>query len=100
MAEHTPGPWAIDGNNRLDVTANDYGTVATVLAPTTPAGQANARLIAAGPDLLAALEKIEALKVGGPHTSAKAGFAALAVVGQARVIARTAIAQVRGTEGA
>ena len=56
MTEHTPGPWEVNGNHRLDICAGNAGVVATVLAPTTVNGKANARLIAAAPDLLAALE--------------------------------------------
>ncbi len=56
-AQHTPGPWYIDCQNesaaigyRAIVDKDGY----TVCSP-SPMGQANARLIAAAPDLLAAL---------------------------------------------
>jgi hypothetical protein len=55
--QHTPGPWYIDCQNesaaigyRAIVDKDGY----TVCSP-SPMGQANARLIAAAPDLLAAL---------------------------------------------
>jgi hypothetical protein len=58
--QHTPGPWYIDCQNesaaigyRAIVDKDGY----TVCSP-SPMGQANARLIAAAPDLLAALDKI------------------------------------------
>lgn len=56
-----------------------------------------AHRIAAVNELEAALEKIDALSPGGPHESVRAGFeAALAVIGQARAIARAALAKARG----
>ena len=64
--QHAPGPWATDGK--------DYGwcimdlrgaRVATVWRDGAPLATANARLIAAAPDLLAALQA--ALPIGGPH---------------------------------
>jgi hypothetical protein len=61
-AKHTPGPWAIDWNvSRIDVFSADAATlVATIRRSTLSAGiddvaKANARLIAAAPDLLEAL---------------------------------------------
>lgn len=73
MSKHTPGPWndehatvvyyapfisdamgcTIIGNNK-DATENDWLALIPV---TTPEDKANARLIAAAPDLLAALQK-------------------------------------------
>ena len=57
---HTPGPWYIDCQNesaaigyRAIVDKDGY----TVCSP-SPMGQANARLIAAAPALLAALQSI------------------------------------------
>lgn len=56
MAKHTPGPWAADG---LDV-KNGCGHMATTPERIGPdgekIGEANARLIAAAPDLLAACQ--------------------------------------------
>lgn len=58
--QHTPGPWYIDCQNesavigyRAIVDKNGY----TVCDP-SPMGEANARLIAAAPTLLAALQSI------------------------------------------
>jgi len=61
--KHTPGPWVIDWNvSRLDVFSSDAATlIATLRRSTLSDGIgkttiANARLIAAAPDLLEALE--------------------------------------------
>ena len=55
MSEHTPGPWqqGVEGNNRVygpDCAGDDSGLIAVVFK-----GRANARLIAAAPELLHAL---------------------------------------------
>lgn len=62
MAKHTPGPWRAipDRSHPCDVriTSSVRPHVAKVYAPSTSADEvtpANARLIAAAPDLLAAL---------------------------------------------
>ena len=68
---HTPAPWTVrDGHEHsedcpLNVWATDGRIVAAVvgmgdylLEPATEEGQANARLIAAAPDLLAALRDL------------------------------------------
>lgn len=60
MSEHTPGPWEVVGS-RICTVANDNERI--TLAKTEPGGafamseqqDANARLIAAAPELLAAL---------------------------------------------
>lgn len=60
MSRHTPGPWTAEGWNNTTVNAADGSTITA--APGGVRGakiseiQANARLIAAAPDLLAALE--------------------------------------------
>jgi len=66
MSKHTPGPWAIDWNvSRLDVFSGDAATlVASIRRSAISAGidetaRANARLIAAAPDLLDVAETIE-----------------------------------------
>jgi hypothetical protein len=60
MSKHTPGPWAIGWNvSRLDIFSADDGTlVATIQrwklsSNIDDTAKANARLIAAAPDLLA-----------------------------------------------
>ena len=72
MSKHTPGPWTLDlGNigvdmrNHVPVDSPDHGGIAQVVwvmeddasaSKSTPACEANARLIASAPDLLAALQ--------------------------------------------
>lgn len=66
---HTPGPWRIDYNGKDSADAvprikgNSVENVAFIPAyeHPRPEMQANARLIAAAPDLLGALEKCSAL---------------------------------------
>ena len=58
--QHTPGPWYIDCQN--ESAAIGYRAIVdnegyTICNP-SPMGQADARLIAAAPDLLAALENM------------------------------------------
>ena len=58
--QHTPGPWYIDCQNEsaaIGYRAIVDGDGYTVCSP-SPMGQANARLIVAAPDLLAALEVV------------------------------------------
>jgi hypothetical protein len=55
MSAHTPGPWVAETSGLpLAVTTEDGRHLATVY-PSRDEGRANARLIAAAPDLLAAL---------------------------------------------
>lgn len=78
MSKHTPGPWGI-GDSDLPVsqlavmsranTGRKHSTIARVVNPDfvgmTPfEGEANARLIAAAPELLAALQEIVAAADG------------------------------------
>ncbi len=63
-ALHTPGPWSFDGLNRLGSyrIKNEKRSLADVYGWEIDAkkeGEANARLIAAAPDLLEALEDIQ-----------------------------------------
>ena len=62
MSAHTPGPWFVDG---LIVTARQKGSIGFAYGPAMPensavgrASLANARLIAAAPELLAALQSL------------------------------------------
>jgi len=69
MTEHTPGPWTTDTthkNTREGVTvwARDI-IIADVLPDQHDNAEANARLIASGPDLLAALQDIIEYSKGG-----------------------------------
>jgi len=68
MNAHTPAPWAVDGtlhSGDLDVISAD-GRIAMIddsraTGWNEPTIKANARLIAAAPDLLAALQMVEAI---------------------------------------
>lgn len=85
MSAHTPRPWAADLGETYAVTAPDKGRVAicTHLKGAHGLGgrrtgdevAANARLIAAAPDLLEALQALlpdaEANHCGGPDTGAR-----------------------------
>ncbi len=64
-ATHTPGPWRVDG---LLIKAIDHGKWFGIAKAggtklTIEGNMANAALIAAAPDLLAALEKLHAANV-------------------------------------
>jgi hypothetical protein len=64
-AKHTPGPWqAVHEGHRLSVWAEGYGFIHTYEVPevnvgATETANANSHLIAASPELLAALKQIE-----------------------------------------
>lgn len=70
MDKHTPGPWVVDINHatgnpefiRTFISSSDGGDmydIANVWCDETGNAKANARLIAAAPDLLAALQIAE-----------------------------------------
>jgi hypothetical protein len=69
-SKHTPGPWEVESGEAVYVLDKEYGRVCTVnwlRGPfgsfgrrTDAEGHANARLIAAAPDLLAALRALVA----------------------------------------
>jgi hypothetical protein len=65
-AQHTPGPWAFDDADPRTrfVIRSAGGTVVAVAsplphAPDFPEREANAHILAAAPDLLAALERLD-----------------------------------------
>ena len=81
---HTPGPWNF-GRTSLDVYAPETGKhIATAhlplgwLSEERAIAEANARLIAAAPDLLAALEMIRNANVAMAEPIEDAMFAAIA----------------------
>ena len=68
MSKHTPGPWVIDWNmSRLDIFSADATTLVSTLRRSAlsskmdETAKANARLIAAAPDLLEALRNADKL---------------------------------------
>jgi hypothetical protein len=84
MNRHTPGPWQYNGF----VTDSDfsgwrvylptkYRRAITVEGTSAAEADANARLIAAAPDLLAALKAVVAFTGahGGPYADARAAIA-------------------------
>jgi len=81
MSAHTAGPWAIDWNvSRIDVFSSDAATLIATIRRSTPSdgidadARANARLIAAAPELLEALcdlaESVRAAGITGPYLDA------------------------------
>lgn len=69
-AKHTPGPWRLGEirDDQIDIDAKRHGALARVawlmdedklLGKNSPEQEANARLIAAAPELLEALEDLE-----------------------------------------
>jgi hypothetical protein len=60
MSTHTPGPWLVRGRGLISVnTKADKSIVAEVITNGTRSEtKSNARLIAAAPDMLAALQEI------------------------------------------
>ena len=74
MSKHTPGPWIVaedqvgddDGNTIADVTLfNEWNTTEGIVTKEMP-WEANARLIAAAPELLEFVEDVaEGLDTGG-----------------------------------
>ena len=64
---HTPAPWLFNDNDGISVTDKDLNTIANLYLEENdyreqydlPNAEANARLISAAPELLAALEKAE-----------------------------------------
>ena len=94
MSEHTPGPWEVchtakgypyqiiapnsdnDAKGRVGKNVTRWGSISL---PTSDEGKANARLIAAAPDLLAALEAVvHAYENGGMIDPIQQAIAAIA----------------------
>ena len=82
--QHTPGPWKVDGNViRGDEKSNGSVSVACILDVAYPYGrwagesaQANARLIAAAPDLLEACKvALGIIGFGAEHDQISAAIA-------------------------
>ena len=56
-AKHTPGPWLADGASVYEE-RDDFSVICNFWSSSLPEWEANARLIAAAPDLLEALEQL------------------------------------------
>lgn len=89
MSKHTPGPWAISGDETVTVRDTQDGYVALLgwlkgrhIGPCRSAAEvyANARLIAAAPELLEACEGLLGLaeRDGWLHVAVNAARAAIA----------------------
>lgn len=93
--KHTPGPWLWRWKDNSLRTAGDgkpyqYGTeVVLRLAEDAEISDADERLIAAAPDLLAALHQIDALRASGGKSDAEMLF-------EMRSVAKAAIAKATG----
>ena len=83
MTQHTPGPWAQNGNL---IEGPDGETVAYVTAynTMTPRQKANTRLIAAAPDLLAALRFVLKYEGMGAVTEATVRAAIAKATGEVK----------------
>jgi len=84
---HTPGPWTTNNDCQIQCPAlNTYGNfiVASINRENTPEDHANARLIAAAPALLDALEAFIALADEGNAT----GDEELAVLQAAKAVVK------------
>lgn len=100
MNKHTPGPWKAEIHCVWGGPNLDRYVAATGTGIGEQEQQANARLIAAAPDLLAALEAIEARISGTYDNPALMDFGPLSIDAEAdcSAIARAAIAKARGQE--
>jgi hypothetical protein len=80
MSDHTPGPWSVYG---YEIVSEDGQRVATASTPARPHPEerANARLIAASPELLAVLRGI--LTNAGSHIDTEWLELATAIIAQA-----------------
>lgn len=96
MAEHTPGPWRANGNT---IEADDKDGRSSIVAwgsddreSCVPEGEAEAnnRLIAAAPDMLAALQQIACFEKAPRRTAAQANAAIDAAIYEARAAIRKA----------
>lgn len=103
MSKHTPGPWSYwSGYNPFDkieaqVTAEDGDIVIASYNHLIEEGEANARLMAAAPDLLEALEALERIKdIWLPDVAEDQHQEEMIVLHNARTIMLAAIAKAKG----
>lgn len=92
-AQHTPGPWRVEKTGpALLVWSDKPGLCASVNPPGSKADKtdiANARLIAAAPDLLEACDLVQRAHVGDGVTMAEAVDACLLAIDKAHGIKST-----------
>lgn len=94
VATHTPGPWEVHPRNRFDFSEVLAGDLRVAIIPEWPLllaeNTANARLMAAAPDLLASLvEMLEFADMGEIHDEETA---------EAVARAQAAIAKAEGSQ--
>lgn len=95
-AAHTPGPWKVSPTDWEDCYAGIYSEEANsylAVIVGTPCSDGDTRLIAAAPDLLAALEAMHAC-----HRAFSSSENWTALDDEARLLAEKAIAKARGEE--
>ena len=93
MSEHTPGPWMVDTETGVVVRRSSFRGVVASIHPYNRT--ANARLIAAAPDMLAELEDMT--NVAEKAIIASGTYAEFAAIRVER--ARAAIAKAKGRPG-
>ena len=107
MSKHTPGPWIADAQDFESGPAMVDGTL--IIAEGAPAGEkcvaechsptrmdADARLIAAAPDLLSAMERIAEDDGSDPHGGYVDEWTEAEAFSRVQEIARAAIAKATG----
>ena len=91
MSKHTPGPWKIAGHGNsagvLEISAPDLPALCGVIRGSL----ADARLIAAAPDLLEALRMLRAIGAGGVIERIETGKPTWNALDEVEKIARTAL---------
>lgn len=86
MSKHTPGPWRIGAqppNGELTIGTEQGLMVAVATTGLDMPTEANARLIAAAPDLLEALERIANMDSMSYHSLESAKITARAAIAKA-----------------
>ncbi len=100
-AQHTPGPWiaeTVGSNIHITIDRPDKPPIAWVGGQTAPHAKANARLIAAAPDLLKALEAMLDVQSARRHPLGAPDEGIAYMAAQAAANARDAIAKAKGGE--
>lgn len=101
-AKHTPGPWILDYDKGTtqDILSRKHGGICTVRRAGRHDNEtfaANARLIAAAPELLSALRQtLDALEIAHEYASKTAPALACVKWAETKDAARSAIAQAEG----
>lgn len=110
MTAHTPGPWTYDADDKLnpdrafginrpwqDGDETGTETIAEVCHSNVPGrAEADARLIAAALDMLAALEHLAAVGEAGVIERRETGKPMWSVLDEIKTISRAAIAKAKG----